>query len=57
MASEEVPSLVYIVFRATNMFYGLSVPDLTVLRSVRYLKTILAVGGHHQLHHSSSPVD
>ena len=56
-ATEELPSLGYIVLRAMNMFNGLSVPDPTVFRSLRYFKTILAVEGHHHLHHSSLPVD
>ena len=57
MVTEEGLSLGYIVFRAMNMFHGLSVPDPAVFRSVRYLKTILCVGGHHQPHQSSSPND
>ena len=57
LATEEVLSLGNICFRAMNIFYGLSVPDPTVFRSVRYSKTILAVGGHHQPNPSSSPVD
>ena len=57
MVTEEGLSLGYIFSRAVDMFYGLSIPAPAVFRSVRYLKTILAVGGHHQPHQSSSLVD
>ena len=57
MVTEEALSLGYIVFRAMKMFHGLSVPHPAGFRSVRYLKTILAVGDHHQPLQSSSPVD
>ena len=55
-ATEEVPSLGYLFLRAVNIFYALPLPDPLVFLGVRYRKTILAVGGHHQPHNSSSSV-
>ena len=57
MATEEVPRLDYIFFRALNIFYGLSTPDPPVLLSVKYPEIILSFGARFRLHHASSTVD